>query len=478
MNDAAEFRVLTVGWGRALIHKLWNRLDDESAIKFSHVLHPRCVDSDDDAPADRDNVHYVWSSRDVELPQINHALLAALERPGVPTIHTMIMSDRIVSKLSYDIRLRYATFLAERLDQLYAQASPSVVIGGFDALHSGLALAVARARGIPWFAMNFSVIPAGYACFCDRMVPGSRIKLSAPDRIDVIALAKQSLDAFLTGKSQAPAFIAPSTGSIFSEFGRLPRRLGAIGRTLRKARDREFLQLVESRSGQSVLEASRMLLRKRRATKALARFPTVAEPPATPYAFLGLHLQPESSIDVWAAFFSDQMWVIKTMARALPPTHKLLVKMHKSDVSNYTTEQLNQMTAIHGVEIVRPFASARPFIENADLVIGIQGTIGHEAAMLGKSVIMLGDSPVVGFPSVTRIGAIQALPELVREKLAARPPDRQEILSAFAEFLRPFRPASHNDWRGELTAEHIGGYVQLFDDLQMHVSAQRTGVAQ
>ena len=97
------------------------------------------------------------------MPAADKSLLASLEQDGLPTIHNMIMGDRIVSKLEYADVLGYATFLARRLGAIFDEIKPSVIIGGFDAIHGGLALAVARERNIPWFALNFSVLPPGLA---------------------------------------------------------------------------------------------------------------------------------------------------------------------------------------------------------------------------------------------------------------------------------------------------------------------------
>ena len=78
-----------------------------------------------------------------------------------------------MSKVASEDALRYATFRAQRLSELFGRIRPDVVLGGFDALHGGIALAVARSMNIPWLALNFSTIPAGLACFCDGM-PGCR----------------------------------------------------------------------------------------------------------------------------------------------------------------------------------------------------------------------------------------------------------------------------------------------------------------
>ena len=84
------------------------------------------------------------------------------------------------------------------------------------------------------------------------------------------------------------------------------------------------------------------------------------------------------------------------------------------------------MRLFPGVELVRPFVDTRSFIERADLVVAIQGTMGLEAALLGKPVIMLGESPVTKFRNASNIGELEDLPELVRSKLSEPKPTRRQ----------------------------------------------------
>jgi hypothetical protein len=218
--------------------------------------------------------------------------------------------------------------------------------------------------------------------------------------------------------------------------------------------------------------ALRLLYRASGARKAIEKQPTLAVPPSSPYVLFGLHFQPESSIDVWAPFFSNQMWVIELLSRSIPPSHRLLVKIHKSDVANYSTEQLTRMRGFPGVELVRPFANTRTFIENSDLIVAIQGTMGLEGALLGKRVIMLGDSPVAVFPSVSSVGEISNLPQLIRDKLAESPPSRREIVDAYATYLAPFTRASHNDWTAKVGEREIEGYGELFGALTQYLATR------
>jgi hypothetical protein len=381
----------------------------------------------------------------------------------------MILSDRVVSKLRYREGLAYSTLLTRRLIALYEDLRPSAVIGAFDALHGSLGFAVAKKLGIPWFALNFSVIPPGFACFCDRMSPAARVELGEGSPYDMASVAAASMEKFENRKIQAPAYLAPPVRPLAAKIAGLPDRVSALLRTMRKARRRDFLRFVEYSSGHDVWSALRHYRRTARARTALAAIKTVSVPPSTPYVFFGLHVQPESSIDVWAPFFSNQLWVIELLARSIPPTHCFLVKIHKSDASNYSREQLDRMRSFPGVKLVAPFADTRKFIENADLLFSIQGTIALEAALLGKKVIVLGDSPVTLFPSASPIGRIPDLPALVRRKLAERPPARSDIMDAYHEFLKPFAPAGHNDWTVKPGDKEIDGFVALFSALGRYV---------
>jgi capsule polysaccharide export protein KpsC/LpsZ len=160
------------------------------------------------------------------------------------------------------------------------------------------------------------------------------------------------------------------------------------------------------------------------------------------------------------------------MARSLPPTHALLVNLHKSDAPNYSPDFIARLQQFPGVRVVAPHASSLDFIRGADLVFAIQGTIGLEAALLGKQVIMFGDSPVKVFPSVATFGRTIDLPALVRARLAESRPQREMIVDALAAYLAPFYPASHNDWHLAPTDTQIEGYARFFRLLSAHVSAR------
>jgi hypothetical protein len=469
-----SFRFLTVGTSARLVRNLWDRIRVRGHYEILHLVHPTYDRGSWDRDLISSKVYFFRDDLRMRMPAPDLNLLEGLERMDVPTIHNMIMSDRVVSKLRYEDALSYATFLARRLGKLYVEIQPSVIIGDFDALHSSLALAVARQLNIPWFALHFSTIPSGQAAFCANLSPASTVLLEPQRKQELRGRVHEVLQDFETGRTRAPAYSPPSLLSPSFMFGHIPSQLRSVFQVLHRRRFRAYRKYSDYRNSYALTALFHEASRLRKNLFSLGRQKNlVLKPPRDKrYAFFGLHMQPESSIDVFAHFFSNQVRVIELMARSLPPTHALLVKLHKSDVPNYSSDYLAKLAKFPGLRIVAPYANALDFIRNADLIFAIQGTIGLEAALLGKPVIMFGDSPAKVFPSVATFGKAGDLPVLVREKLAAPQAGREEILDALAEFLAPFYPASANDWGKRPSDAQIDGYVHLFALLREQLMAK------
>lgn len=473
MSDPNAPHFVTVGWGLPLIERLWRRMERISAGRFSHVPHPRHAPREWNGGRPDPGVRFIGLDRQTRMPEPDLALLGSLERAGVPTVRNMILGDRVVSRLAEQDALGYATFLARRFARIFEELEPTAVIGGYDAVHNGISLGVARSLGIPWFALHFSVIPPGMAGFCNAMSPSARVQLPEPrSDADSLSLAEATLAAFESRSLQAPAYLAPPPPSFGGSILRIPGRIAAAAGAVRRSMLQSYLRYTDDPGRLNPGVALRNSRRAARARSAVAEIPTLAAPPGAPFALFGLHTQPESSIDVWAPFFSNQQWVIETIARALPAGMRLLVKIHKSDVSRYTRDQLGRMRNVPGVEIIRPFADARAFIDGASLVFAIQGTMALEAALLRKPVVVLGDSPVTVFPWVSQAAALSELPDLVRRALSMPPPERPDVIEAFARYLGPFRPAAHNDWRIVKSDREIESFAELFRLLKLHVAGR------
>jgi len=466
----SRLKLLTVGTYPILVRQLWDKIAIATGHDFSHLVHPVYdAQSWNEGSHLGDQLLYFFDGNREPPETIDADLLASLETPGVPTIHNMILGDCVVSKLPYADALGYATFLACRLEYVYQTVKPMAIIGDFDSVHGSMGYAVAKRLNIPWFALQFSPLPSGHVAFCSDMSPGSVVALE-PGRHELLhGFAEQLLEDFEARRTEASAYIPPNLLSPSFILKHVPAHIEALARTLQRRRRRRFLRYTEGPSGHSVKKRVREAIRVRRNLLLLRHRRLVQEPPAEGFAFFGLHMQPEASVDVWAPFFSNQIRVIEFLSRSLPPTHKLLVKLHKSDVPSYSPEYIETLSQFPGVELVSPYADTLEFMRRADLVFSIQGTMGLEASLLGKPVIMFGNILRDLFPGATMVGKTVDLPAVVREKLAASPPSRSAIIDALAKFLAPFYPASSNDWTQLPDDTAIDGFASLFNLLQVHL---------
>jgi hypothetical protein len=476
MAESHTFHFVTVGTSLRLVRNLWDRIAARGEFKASHIVHPTYDRRSWVESRGTGDCYFFREDLRTELPPADAELLASLEGGEVPTIHNMILSDRVVANVEYAEALSYATFLARRLFELYRTLNPSVVIGDFDALHSALGLGVARKLGIPWFALNFSTIPPGNVALCTGLTPASALTLEPYRRVDLRSYAEKILRGFEARAIRAPAYLPPRLLSPKVMLGQAATQMRSLREVLKRRRLRKYRKYSDFAKTYSLGAMFKEAFRLRKNVLFMPHRKLLEKPYDGRYVFFGLHMQPEASIDVFAHFFSNQVRVVELISRSLPPTHALLVKLHKSDVPNYSGEHLARLSRFPGVKLVSPYADTYELINSADLVFAIQGTIGLEAALLGRPVIMFADSPTLAFPSASAFGRTTDLPRLVRAKLADSAPQRDRIVEAFAAYLAPFYPASNNDWSEILRDDDIDNYVRLFGLMESHIIDGRADI--
>ncbi|MEM1318606.1 MAG: hypothetical protein AAGG75_00050 [Bacteroidota bacterium] len=102
-----------------------------------------------------------------------------------------------------------------------------------------------------------------------------------------------------------------------------------------------------------------------------------------PYVFLGLHKQPEASVDVFGRYYEDQFQNIQNIWRILPLGWKLLVKEHTNAIGDRQPAFYRRLQQLPNVHFVQEQTDAYRLIRGAELVVTITGTIAYEAALMG-----------------------------------------------------------------------------------------------
>ena len=180
-------------------------------------------------------------------------------------------------------------------------------------------------------------------------------------------------------------------------------------------------------------------------------------------------MAPESSVDTWAPFYQNQLAFVAQLSLAIPADMAFVVKLHFSDPDNYSRRQLQQLMKLPRLHIAHPNAPGSAFIEEAALVVGIQGTSCLEAALLGKPVLIFGDSPHQHFPRTERAKRPDELHQQVRRMLELPPPSDEEIVEAFAAYMARYMPGRINDWNRPIEEDELERLSDCFRALRSYL---------
>jgi len=342
--------------------------------------------------------------------------------------------------------------------------SPDVVLASHDSLHSAMSLAVAKSLGIPWVALAFPVIPENLTGFCNALTPNSLVKILRPVDQFMRSEAKALIQSVRSKNQKVVAYRAPATLAQW------------IGQYLLHTKN-----LVHRRQASAMLGIDRFIYPTsieriydilRRSFNRL-RLPTkmmLNAPPKGRFVYYPFHMAPESMVDTWAPYYQNQLGFVAQLSLALPVDTTFVIKLHFSDPDNYSCQQLRQLMNMPRLRIAHPNASGSAFIEKAALVVGIQGTSCLEAALLGKPVLIFGDSPYVNFPRSERAKRPEELYEQIGRMLHEPPPSDDEIVEAYAFYMARYMPGRINDWSRPITSDEQERYAACFEALRSYLS--------
>lgn len=110
-----------------------------------------------------------------------------------------------------------------------------------------------------------------------------------------------------------------------------------------------------------------------------------------PYVYLALHYQPELTTSPLAGVWVDQELIVNLISRCLPPGITLYVKEHpKQTILSRALGQYTQISKKENVELIKQEVSTFELIEHSLAVATCTGTVGWEALIKGKAVLIFG----------------------------------------------------------------------------------------
>lgn len=146
------------------------------------------------------------------------------------------------------------------------------------------------------------------------------------------------------------------------------------------------------------------------------------------FAFFPLHVEPEVALLQIAPYYTDQIHLIRQIARSLPISFKLLVKEHPAMLNYRSRKYYKQLLEIPNVRLVSPYLKAPELAQRAQLTLVITGTVGWEAVLARRPVVTFGNVYFNKLSFVKRCRDIEQLPYLVKEQIEHFAYDEEELI--------------------------------------------------
>lgn len=150
------------------------------------------------------------------------------------------------------------------------------------------------------------------------------------------------------------------------------------------------------------------------------------------FIYYPLQYTPESSINVPAPYFVDQLRVVDALRFAMPNDYTLVVKEHPACLEMRKPWFMRHVRTLPGVAVAHIGIPSIELVKRAGLTATVTGTAALEAFILGRPAIALGPGL-----SAWMLGKVTALGSLVDDIAAAiaQPPSETEIVNQIAKLL-------------------------------------------
>lgn len=385
--------------------------------------------------------------------------LAAFENETDPKFNDIILMDRLLKRKDWRFSVELLHHVAKEVSAFVERNGLQMMSSWRDTAVQMTAMLVARRYAIPFIVPTRIRIPQQMYGFCTAHHTDSFVILRPTTQEDHV-WADNFLAAF-ERRDLKPA-LKKSSRSFADVLRLMPSHLRAFRYEVRRSSadpGNDFTRYP--------LRRLVVMYLRRRINLFLYKFVRPAETHmsvALPYCLYALHTQPESSIDVQGSYFSDQIELIRHIARSLPASHVLYVKVHPTDVDGQSLQFYRRIKAIPSVVLVDFSVDSWILQEGASIIFALTGTIAYEAGLLQKPVVVFARNYFNALPTVHHCTDPTTLPALVhrilREYRSPSAEGRRQVLS----FMAHMRAAC---FEGEVSRTYGSSNEPLFEtDLQ------------
>lgn len=332
-----------------------------------------------------------------------------LEPAAVPDDYLLssFMSDRFLGR--FDIEKRWEILGKEIAfwGGLLDRYKPAAVVNELVAIEiSEVLLIECRRRNIPYLAGMNCVVDDYFYWLPDPMtISGTRLTLPAPGP-EALAAA----DAYMTelaAKDYKPFYVQNLHGrrALLPLAAALVKSLVWRWRSRRGRRGGPFTyEMYGDEYGKKISVYFKSIVRR------YDRLPDI--PGDRDIVFYPLHQEPEATLNYMSEFYANQVATIENILKCLTPNQVLVVKEHPVDKGSLLRRKFWEARRRHsGLYYLPAEVHGREVLARAERVVTLTSTVGWEAAVLGKQVLVLGE---IFYDNLAGIGTTRDLRELKR----------------------------------------------------------------
>ena len=139
----------------------------------------------------------------------------------------------------------------------------------------------------------------------------------------------------------------------------------------------------------------------------------------TPFVYFPMNIDEEMNLLHYAPFFTNQIEVIRHVAKSIPIDHVLYVKDHiASKLRGWKKiDYYKELLDIPNLKLIHPLFDNDELVKKSKLIVTIRGTSALKAVKFGKPSILFGEEPFQIIPSIFTVKNLNLLPELIKEAL-------------------------------------------------------------
>jgi len=201
----------------------------------------------------------------------------------------------------------------------------------------------------------------------------------------------------------------------YEKKGKIDRLMAGVLRYFSESQSREWANLKISLLNNWFpwVRDTRGALRKH-FSKNLFNCPSIDALPNN-YIYYPIQFSPESSINIPAPYFIDQLRVIDAIRMAMPSDLLLVVKEHPDCITLRPPGFVNSLLHKAGVLVVKHDVDSKELIIKSKLVISVTGTAALEAFFYGKASLVMG--PTFFAECLGGVCSIAELPKRINDSL-------------------------------------------------------------